>query len=214
MKNIVILGASGFAREVAWLIDEINRQAPTWNFLGYVDARAEAIGQPCGDAAVVGDDSFFERYPDELHVVIGIGRPPIIARLHEQLRRWPHLRFPNLVHPSVAWDGERIQLGMGNLLCAGNIFTTDIQIGSFNIFNLASTYGHDAVIGDHCVINPGVNLSGGVRVGNDCLLGTSCTILENLTIGAGAVVGAGALVTRPVEAGTTVVGIPAKPLQR
>lgn len=214
MKNIVILGASGFAREVAWLIAEINRPTPQWNFLGFIDAKPEAMGQPCGDATIIGDDSFLERYSGELNVVIGIGRPAIIARLHEQMRRWPHLRFPNLIHPSVAWDRSRIQLGEGNIICAGNIFTTDICIGSFSIFNLASTYGHDAVIGNHCVINPGVNLSGGVRVGDGCLLGTSCTILENLTIGSHATVGAGALVTRNVDPGVTVVGIPAKPLQR
>lgn len=214
MQNIVILGASGFAREVAWLIKDINRQTPTWNFLGYVDASPERVGQPCGDATVVGDDSFLEQYPDELHVVIGIGRPPIIARLRQKLERLPHLRFPNLVHPTVLWDRDRMALGVGNIICAGNIFTTDIRIGSFNICNLASTYGHDAVIGDHCVINPGVNLSGGVHLGHGCLLGTSCTILENLTLNDNVTVGAGALVTRDVAEGLTVVGIPAKPFQR
>lgn len=214
MKNIVILGASGFAREVAWLIKEINRQTPEWNFLGYVDAGADKVGQPCGDSVIVGDDAFLESYPDELHAVIGIGRPPIITRLRQKLARLPHLRFPNLIHPSVLWDRDRVQLGVGNMICAGNILTTDICIGSFNILNLASTYGHDAVVGDHCVINPGVNLSGGVRVGDACLLGTSCTILENLTLGEGVTVGAGALVHRDVAAGLTVVGIPAKPLPR
>jgi sugar O-acyltransferase (sialic acid O-acetyltransferase NeuD family) len=214
MKDIVILGAAGFAREVAWLIDEINRQAPTWNFLGYVEADPARVGQPCGDATIVGDDTFLENYAGELHAVIGIGRPPIIERLRHTLERLPHVRFPNLIHPSVLWDRKRIQIDAGNILCAGNILTTDIRIGSFNILNLASTFGHDAVIGDHCVINPGVNLSGGVTLGDTCLLGTSCTILENLTLGPNVTVGAGALVTRDVAAGLTVVGIPAKPMQR
>lgn len=37
MKNIVILGAGGFAREVAWLIEEINNKNAEWNLLGFIE---------------------------------------------------------------------------------------------------------------------------------------------------------------------------------
>ena len=37
MKQIVIIGASGFATEVAWLIEEINSYKPEWEILGFVD---------------------------------------------------------------------------------------------------------------------------------------------------------------------------------
>jgi serine acetyltransferase len=95
---------------------------------------------------------------------------------------------------------------------AGCIFTCDIRVGDFNLFNLQTTVGHDAQIASGCVINPSVNLSGGVVVGDRVLIGTGAQILENRTIGSGATIGAGAVVTRDVEAGTTVVGVPAKPI--
>ena len=103
---------------------------------------------------------------------------------------------------------------MGNVICAGNIITTDIRIGSFNLINLASTYGHDDVIGDCCAFNPGVNLSGRVTIGDRCLLGTNSAVLENVTLGDDVVVGAGAVVTKNIDSGLTVVGIPARPLVR
>lgn len=45
-------------------------------------------------------------------------------------------------------------------------------------------------------------------------IGASATILPGVTIGKGAVVGAGAVVTKNVEDGTTVVGIPARPISK
>ena len=36
MKDIVIIGAGGFGREVAWLIEDINKIEPQWNILGFV----------------------------------------------------------------------------------------------------------------------------------------------------------------------------------
>ena len=56
-------------------------------------------------------------------------------------------------------------------------------------------------------------MSGGVRIEDGCLIGTGATILQYLHIGEGATVGSGAVVTKNVEPGVTVVGIPAKPLR-
>ena len=66
-------------------------------------------------------------------------------------------------------DWEQIKIGEGNIICAGNIFTTDIEIGSFNVFNLDCTVGHDTVIGSYNIINPSVNISGGVKITKEIL---------------------------------------------
>lgn len=48
-------------------------------------------------------------------------------------------------------------------------------------------------------------------VGDRVSIGSNATILCGLRIGEGAVIGAGAVVTRDVQAGTTVTGSPARP---
>lgn len=53
----------------------------------------------------------------------------------------------------------------------------------------------------------------GVKIGNSVWIGDGVVILDGITIGEGAVVGAGAVVTRSVEAGQVVAGVPARALR-
>ena len=208
MKDIVVVGAGGLAREVAFVIEEINHQSLQWNMLGFVEQDAAKVGKPVGKYTVCcTEDDLADR---DLAVVIGIGNPAIIASLAQKLTAMPHLCFPNLIHPNVIGDRQRLTLGRGNIICAGNVLTTDISMGSFNLLNISCTVGHDTVIGDYCVVNPGVNISGGVTMGNRALIGTGATILQYKQIGEGSVVGGGAMVAKDVEPGTTVVGVPAR----
>lgn len=212
--DLVIYGAGGLAREVAFLAREINAAAdePAFRLLGYIDDDSAGDGKSVGGLPVLGDGGWFETRRDPVGCVIGIGTPKVIASVSRRLAAHAHVSFPNLVHPSVIWDEERIEVGEGNVITAGTIFTTDIKIGSFNILNLACTYGHDIVIGDCCVINPGCSISGAVTLEGENLIGTRAGILQVLTIGKGATVGSGALATKHVAPGEVVVGIPAKPL--
>lgn len=183
MKDIVIFGAGGLSREVAFVIEDINRVSPTWRILGFVDEGEERVGAQVGKYSVIcTEDELVEM---DVATAIGIGNPTIIQKIAERFKDCPNISFPNLVHPNTVWDQEHIALGQGNIICAGNIFTTDIQIGSFNYFNLNCTYGHDIIISNYCVFNPGINLSGGARIGDGCLIGAGAIILQYLNIGDG-----------------------------
>jgi serine O-acetyltransferase len=77
--------------------------------------------------------------------------------------------------------------------------------------------GETAVVGDDVSMLHGVTLGGTgkergdrhPKIGRGVLLGTGSTVLGNVAIGEGAKVAAGSVVVRPVEAWTTVAGIPA-----
>jgi acetyltransferase-like isoleucine patch superfamily enzyme len=66
------------------------------------------------------------------------------------------------------------------------------------------------LLADGVQVCPGANLAGGVICEEDVFIGTGAVVIPRITIGAGATVGAGAIVIRDVEAGTTVVGNPAR----
>jgi serine O-acetyltransferase len=82
--------------------------------------------------------------------------------------------------------------------------------------------GETAEVGDDVYLYHGVTLGGtssqrGKRhptLGNDVIVGAGAKILGGILIGDGARVGANAVVVQPVAAGVTVVGIPARPVER
>src|SRR5881628_566371 len=80
--------------------------------------------------------------------------------------------------------------------------------------------GETAEIGDDVLIYQGVTLGGTSlerkkrhpTIGNRVVLTAGSTVLGPIVVGADARVGAGAVVTRSVEPGSTVVGVPAHPI--
>jgi serine O-acetyltransferase len=83
--------------------------------------------------------------------------------------------------------------------------------------------GETAEIGDGCTIYQGVTLGGtalykGAKrhptLGRDVVIGAGAKVLGGFTVGDGAKVGSNAVVTKPVPAGATAVGNPARIIQR
>lgn len=210
MKKIYIFGAGGFAKEVYFLIHDINKEKPTYAIGGFIDVKPSVTHLQIGSAKIeVHDeaDFFSKEISGECCFAVGIGSPKILKKLRDNY--FSKFDFPNLLHPRTIGLFDSIEMGKGNIITAGCIFTVDTKLGSCNIFNLHSTIGHDSVIGSCNVISPGANLSGKLTLGDGNLIGTNATVLENLTIGDGNVIGAGSVVRNNVESRQTIIGDPA-----
>lgn len=212
MKPLYIIGTNGFAKEVGQLAGQINATQPRWSRIEYLAEDESKIGADLPYGRITGTDDLLNR-EEEADIAIGIGRPKIRQRIAENLLNRPWLSAPNLIHPRSQIDPKWVQLGNGNILTCGTVFTCDIVVGNFNVFNLNCTIGHDVLIGSYSVINPGCNISGGISLGDRCLLGTGVQVLENLSIVSDTTVGAGALVSKSITEPATYVGVPAKPLK-
>jgi sugar O-acyltransferase (sialic acid O-acetyltransferase NeuD family) len=164
------------------------------------------------DVPVLGLDQARGRHPDAC-AVVAVGDPALRARLAERAAG-AGFGFATLVDGGVR-RSRWVEMGEGTVVCAGTILTTNIVLGRHVQINLDCTVGHDVVMEDFATLAPGVHVSGWVRLERGAYVGTGASIINGtadapLVIGAGAVVGAGACVTRSVQPGTTVVGIPAR----
>ena len=209
--DIVIVGTGGFAREVAEVIGAINAQQKRWNLLGYLDENSATHGTTVGGHGVLGGLDWLRDHPDT-GVVIGIGNPVNRAKVAGRLRDFGNQICPALVHPR-AWVGERVQLGVGTVVCAGVMITCDIVIGENVILNLNTTVGHDTVLKDFASVAPSVNISGDVTLEAGSDIGTGTSIIQGCVVGEWSVVGAGAVVVRDVAANVTAVGSPARAIK-
>lgn len=213
-KNIVILGAGGLAREIAWLIRDLNRVAECYRILGYVISDLAHPGAHDSRDTLRGDYDWLVRNSASIDAVtVGIGYPAARLKVAHEVRSiLPRAEWPVLVHPSAIFDAASARFGEGVQLCAGVIGTVNLTFAPFAFCNLGCTLGHESTIGAGSVVNPCANISGGVVMEESVLIGTGAQILQYRRIGAGASVGAGAVVTKDVLPGLTVIGTPARPL--
>ncbi|GGJ63747.1 sugar O-acyltransferase (sialic acid O-acetyltransferase NeuD family) [Anoxybacillus voinovskiensis] len=212
MKEIVIYGAGGFAREIAFFIEQINEKQPTWYIKGFVDDNSDNVGTYINGYPVIGTGQWLASLDEEISVVIGIGSSRVREAVVQRLARCLHIQYPNIIHPSVILSNTT-KMGVGNVIGAGSVLTCNIKIGSFVTIHSHCTIGHDATIDDFATILPRAAIAGNVHLGRCVDFGTNATIIQGLSVGEYSVIGAGAVVVRNIPAYCTAVGVPAKPIK-
>lgn len=207
MKKIVIIGAGGFAREVAWLIEEINSLNNEWDLLGFIDENLNNKDKILNGCPVLGDFGSIRSHGD-IYSICAVGNPKSKSKLVKKAEK-AGLKFTNLIHPK-ALVSRYVEMGLGNIVCAGVIISTNVTIGSHVSINPASTVGHDTIIEDYSTILWSVNISGNckIEVGSD--IGTNTSVIQGVTVGSWSVIGAGAAVIDDIPPDCTAVGIPAR----
>ncbi len=210
MKKIIIIGAGGLAREIRWLIEEINEVNHQFEFIGCIVSDLNSLRETDSKELVLGDFSWFDNLEEEIDVCIGIGNPKNRLEVVEILLKNKNLSFPNLFHPSVRFQVNTCSFGKGIIICANTVLTSNIHIDDFVLINLSCVVGHESKIGKGSVINSVAKISGGVKLGLGVLVGTGATILQYRNVGDYSTVGAGSCVTKSVPNNVVAFGLPAK----
>jgi sugar O-acyltransferase (sialic acid O-acetyltransferase NeuD family) len=213
-RGLLLVGASGFAREAAEAVRAVNAEAPTWDLLGYVDDNPALVGTEISGVPIVGPIDAVHDHPDAA-VVLCTGRPdnyvsrPLIA---ERLGLDDE-RYATIVHPTTT-VGTTCRVGAGTVLLAHVDLTADVVIGRHVAVMPQVVITHDVVVDDYATIASGVRLGGSCHVGEAAYIGSGACLREGLTVGARAMVGMGAVVTRDVPAERLWFGSPARDVSR
>jgi sugar O-acyltransferase (sialic acid O-acetyltransferase NeuD family) len=202
MNDIIIIGAGGFAREVAWLIEEINLTNREWNLIGFFDENTNDTKLLNGYKVLNKND--LENHT-HAYLVVAIGDSETRKKV---VNRYSSFKFATLIHPDVSISSTN-RVGEGSIVCKGNIITVNVDIGNHVIVNIDSTIGHDALLEDFVTVLPSVNISGFVKIKECSNIGTGVQIIQERTIGRNSIIGAGSVVVKDIKDYVVAVGIPA-----
>jgi sugar O-acyltransferase (sialic acid O-acetyltransferase NeuD family) len=204
MKNLVIVGASGLGKEVAWLAKRAGIK-----ILGFLDDDQDLKGSNFYHKPVLGSVDDWIKFP-QAQFIIAIASPYIKEKVLERMLGQGDPMFATLIDPSVQIDLGETKVGAGTVICAGTVCTSDTSVGMHCVINKLCSIGHDAKVQDFVNLSPQVMLGGHTVICRAAELGASCLIRQGLIVGEGARVGMGAVVTKNVVPGTTVIGNPAR----
>jgi sugar O-acyltransferase (sialic acid O-acetyltransferase NeuD family) len=89
-----------------------------------------------------------------------------------------------------------------------------VTVGANTIISSNAFIGHHSTIGNNCFIAAHAAIAGGVTIGDFSLIGMNSSVREGIEIGKSSTVGSSSAVIRNIDEGQTVVGVPAKQLER
>jgi sugar O-acyltransferase (sialic acid O-acetyltransferase NeuD family) len=206
--KVGILGASGHGKVVADLIEQLGHEIvffdDAWPNKQILSARYSIVGNT---------DTLIEYLTlskvDDFVIAIGVNA----IRFNKQRQLQNFATSSAWIHPK-AHVSPHASLGKGTVVMAGVIVQADAVIGDACIINTSASVDHDVIVGNGVHVAPNACLSGHIKVGDLAWIGVGACVKECLEIGNHSVIGAGAVVTKSVPPHVTVVGNPARILEK
>jgi len=207
MKDIYIIGTSGFASEVTeYILD-----SSIYRIKGYFDINEIDHKKYKYQAPLIGNEKNFHFDLND-NVVIAIGDNKIRNDIYLNLKK-RGVSFPNIVHKN-SFISKSCQIDEGSIICPFVTITSNAKIGKNFQANVYSYVAHDCEIGDNVTLAPNVRCNGNVIIEDGVYVGTGAIIYQGKTnrplkLGRGSIIAAGSVVTKSVSPETKVFGNPA-----
>lgn len=209
MKDIVLCGAGGLARETVQLIHDINAIKPEYNFLGFVvEEGAYKKDSFVAGYPVLGPEEWVIENQDKVFCCCAVGTPEPRAKIQRKLENFG-VRFESLISPHAVIC-ERSTIGKGCIITRGVIISVDCIIGDGVLLNHTNIIGHDCSVGNFSCVMVNVSVAGEVTIGEQVYIGSHAFILQQKKIGDRSTIAAGSIVLTDVKPDVTAFGNPAR----
>lgn len=199
MKNIIIIGHGGFAKEVFGYLDQDIKDGKVKEEIrikGFLADREEDFlksGIPsqclgCLETYTVKENDYF---------IVAIGHMQYRLEKIGMAER-KNAKIFTFIHSSTIIL-ENNTVGEGSIICPQCVITSNAMIGKHCILNVYSSIGHDSILGDYSIMSPYSLICGNVKTGNHLFMGSKAAILPDISIGNDCVIGAGVMLNKDME---------------
>lgn len=206
MKEIIIVGAGGFGRELLQWIKDINKIKKTWIIKGFIDDNLNALDKYKVDTPIIGTISDWIPKPEEVFA-IALGSPDLKRRIVSILKS-KSANFVSIIHPTALLS-EYSKYGEGLIMFPYSKLSCNSEVGDF-VTILSSMIGHDTIIGDFTVVSGGCNIIRDVVIGKNVFISAGVSIAQGISIGDDSFIGLGSVVINNVNANSKVFGNPSR----
>ena len=209
---MLIIGAKGFAKEVLEVCDQNNE---TENLHFYDDVSKDVSNKLYQQFPVLKSEQEARNYFETIdcRFTMGIGDPKLRKELEEKFTSFGG-QLTSVISKEATVSLHDVTIGEGANILAGVRLSNGVKIGRAVLIYYNSVVAHDCEIGDFVQISPLVNILGRVSIGHSVFIGAGAIVLPDLSIGSNVIIGAGSVVTKNIPDNCTLVGTPARILNR
>ena len=210
MLDIVIVGAGGFGREVACLLDSFLPHDPfrIKGFLGKDRGTATDCDLP---AALLGDPMEY-RPAESDRLVLAIGHMPARAQIMPRLQSKGG-QFLTLIHPT-AYVAPTARMGQGVLIYPFAAVSNNATLADGVKLNYYASVGHDTRLGKYCLLAPYATMNGFATLAEAVYLSTHSTVAPGVQVGQRSKVSANSAAMKDVPAEHLVFGVPGRVVRK
>ena len=207
MKNVLVIGTGGLAREFSSFFHDNYKHI---NIIGFSSTNQEEHGQFNLPGRLFGEEVTPELVGTN-NVIIAIGNPIAKHQIYNNLKSKGFI-FPSIVHSSSIVSSS-VTLEEGVIISPNCVISSNVTLGTLSYLNFCCGVGHDAVVGRFVQVNPGTQLGGFTVIGDESLIGSGAILIQGVTVGQQTTIGSGSVVFSRVVDGATMIGNPAKRLR-
>lgn len=209
MKNLIIIGARGWGREVyAAVLGTKAYKDGEFTIKGFLDSKADAFDGLKGDyPPILGAPETYEiQEYDVFFVAMG---EPKWRKYYAEMMEQKGAKFISIICNN-AYINPTVTIGEGSFIAGWSCISDNVILGKHSIIHVFCDLGHDAKVGDYSSIEAYSFLGGYSEVGQESVMHVRSTLIAHKKIGNQVSVGSSSVVMRNIKDGLHVFGNPAQ----
>lgn len=207
MKELLIIGARGFGREVYHTATKSHGFGTKWIIKGFLDSDNQALSSHVGFPPIISSVEDYIVLPNDIFCC-ALGSVADKKKYASIILEKKGV-FTNIIHKDTQLF-ESYDSCKGLIVSSYTVLSCGLKLGDFVTFQNYVMVGHDAEIGSWCHFNSQSFVGGYAIIEDESTLHVGAKVLPKKRVGAKSTVGAGSVVVKDVPQSVTVFGVPAK----